>query len=487
MQTRAPRLYRNRHGVFYFRLKQDRAERRVSLRTRDERQASIIAFELNAHVERERAMKNPKLGDILPHLNTKGIREYKVNLRDGTIEANGPADHRRALEALDHAAKSLPPGVMTRISPTSAAPAQLRSRPLSEVGKLWLDECEQKNAERTVYAKRRHFADFVKQVSGDVEVNGIVKATIVAYKTNQQNAGLTGKTIDNKLMSLHDLFSFALKNGYYTASNDNPVGGLFVLNRKTRESKNKAFEPLSDDELRRFFDTATYRAAMTLPDFYWPPLIAIFTGMRISEATAIRCADVLKGPNGLNYIHVPKSKTTAGKRNVPMAAALVKLGFLDYVAEARAAKVDRIFPHRAKVKGGYSKRLSERMTSYLVELGIKQLGPDGKPAKDDRKSFHSFRVNVITALANAGANTAQVMQIVGHKRGDADSVHMGYVRDLPDLQKIVDKLRWLLDVKALRYRGEFRAFLNDHEQWNLRSEAAKKRHAKKASARPTSR
>jgi integrase len=487
MLLKAPRLWRNRHGTFCFRLKGGGRERRVSLGTKDARAASIIAFELNAHVERERAMKNPKAADILAKLNRDGVREYKINIQSGEIEADGPEDHALAMDAFDRAAKALGPGVLTRVSPVHAAapapaPAQIKSLPLSEVGRLWIAQCESANGERTVDAKKSHFKHFVRQVSGDVEVNAIVKATMVAFKTSQQNDGLKAKTIDNKLMSLHDLFSFALANGYYTVSNANPVSGLFILNRKNREAKNNPYQPFTEEEITRFFEPASYRAAMELPDFWWPPLLAIYTGMRISDATAIACKHVLQAPNGVDYIHVPKSKTSAGKRNVPICRTLIELGFLDYVSECRAAKVQQIFPHRSKVKGGYSKRLSERMTSYLVELGIKAVDFEDRPVKDDHKSFHSFRVNVITALANAGANAAQVMQIVGHKRADANAVHMGYVRDLPDLQQVVDKLEWPINVEALRYRGEFDAFLNDHEQWNLRSEAAKKRHAKERGA-----
>ncbi|AJY66715.1 hypothetical protein ACVCIC_20005 [Burkholderia glumae] len=58
---------------------------------------------------------------------------------------------------------------------------------------------------------------------------------------------------------------------------------------------------------------------------------------------------------------------------------------------------------------------------------------------DARKSFHSFRVNVITALANGGTNTAQTFKITCHKdRTDADT-HLGYVRDLPDLKAVVER------------------------------------------------
>lgn len=60
---------------------------------------------------------------------------------------------------------------------------------------------------------------------------------------------------------------------------------------------------------------------MDAPDLFWPPLVAAYTGMRISEATAIRCDDV-RCANGVHYIHIPESKTTAGVRNAPISDAL---------------------------------------------------------------------------------------------------------------------------------------------------------------------
>ena len=69
---------------------------------------------------------------------------------------------------------------------------------------------------------------------------------------------------------------------------------------------------------------------MAEPDFYWCPLIGLYSGMRISEATGIYCEDVQTADNGVAFIHVRKSKTGAGVRNIPIAQPLLDLGFLDF-------------------------------------------------------------------------------------------------------------------------------------------------------------
>jgi len=135
---------------------------------------------------------------------------------------------------------------------------------------------------------------------------------------------------------------------------------------------------------------------------------------------------------------------------------------LNYVAEVWAAGADRIFPHRLLINGIYSNHLSAAMLAYLTSRGIKTEG--------DRKSFHFFRVNVSTVMANNGANTPQVMKIVGHTNREADNVHLGYVRDLPDLLPVVDALAWPIVVEALCYDGRFKPFVSDPKNWAARAE-----------------
>ena len=266
------------------------------------------------------------------------------------------------------------------------------------------------------------------------------------FKNALTAGGQQPKTTDNKLMSVHDLFSYAIKNAYYTASHVNPVSGLFLLNKEERESQTESYEPFTEEDLKRLFEPEAYKLVMGAePDFYWCPLIGLHTGMRISEATAIKCDDVRKAPNGVDYIFVPKSKSNAGKRNVPLHDNLLRLGFLDFVAAQKAAGHARLFPKRLLINFSYSKELSTQMRLLQVARGIKR--------ENDHKSFHSFRVNVITQLADKGANTAQVMKIVGHKTAGMDKVHMGYVRELPSLKEVVDRLEWPIELSDLRMPG----------------------------------
>jgi integrase len=462
-QIRIPRVFRNHCGTYCFRLKQDGRERRISLHTKCPLTAAILAFDLNARVEKERALKNPKLSDLGLNPDPDKNKQYEADMMRGIFRADGPEDHARMMDMLGKVSPMLPliqqaaatPAASAAASPTLAVP--LKSKKIEEVVGMWLAERKLKNAPRTVYAKLRHFKDFTRRVVEDVPINSLAKANIVAYKTALLNDGQKAKTIDNKLMSLHDLFKYALANGLYTISNENPVSGLFLLTQKERANQNEPYIPFEQAEIKAFFAAPSYIQQMNTPDLFWPPLLALYSGMRISEATAIRVKDVRLAENGVHYIHIPKSKTTAGIRNVPVCDALINLGFLEYVEEARegVGATGRIFPHCLWINGTYSKELSKVMLERLIDLGIREEGDDLN------KSFHSIRVNVITALANKGANTAQTMQITGHKTEQGANVktHLDYVRDLPDLKEVVDVLSWPVDIAALKYDGRWKGFL----------------------------
>ena len=89
-QIKAPRLYLNRCGVFYFRLKTKEKDRKVSLRTKCPTTANIVALQLNAVIERGRAMNknsnNPNIGDF--NFNLDEIRKYEIEV--GGIKKRNP-------------------------------------------------------------------------------------------------------------------------------------------------------------------------------------------------------------------------------------------------------------------------------------------------------------------------------------------------------------------------------------------------------------
>ena len=59
---------------------------------------------------------------------------------------------------------------------------------------------------------------------------------------------------------------------------------------------------------------------------------------------------------------------------------------------------------------------------HLIAFGVRKISE-----ASEWRSFHSFRVNVITQLTDNDADTIQVMKIVGHSAGQVRtlSTHLG--------------------------------------------------------------
>jgi hypothetical protein len=95
-QIKAPRLYKNRCGVFYFRIKSKDEDRRVSLRTKCPVTANIIALRLNADLERERTMSKPKISDF-SFLPENVRKSYEFDIKAGTVRGDSEQDHRNGM------------------------------------------------------------------------------------------------------------------------------------------------------------------------------------------------------------------------------------------------------------------------------------------------------------------------------------------------------------------------------------------------------
>lgn len=516
MHIKAPRLLINRFGVYYFRYKSDGVEKRISLRTKCSTTANIIALQLNLTIERKRAMSNPKLIDF----DFGSLGRYEITLPNGVhIKTDGSQeDHSRAMEALENIGP-----LLQHMQPApiiqQTAPMIPKSESLILAVKKWLANCAGKNGARTVVTKTYHVKDFLarsfshvesverwlaesqntdflkerglrtveaRKVRGDykakeIESNAISKKTLTDYKAILASGAdaQTAKTIDNKLDSLKDFFDYAIGHGLYTLSQDNPVRGLHIHTKKTRKASTQSFQPFPVSALQTLFEPKAYLARMSEPDLFWGPLLGVYSGMRIGEATQIRVQDVHLADNGVHYIHVHKSKTVGGIRNVPIAQALIDLGFLQYVQECKVAGAERIFPHCPLINHSYYKHLSAALLEHQRALSIKL----------PQTSFHSFRVNVITELHNKNANAGKILKIVGHEDGSGggQAVHWGYVRDLPDCKEIVDLLHWPIDQEALKYDGRFNSFVSDQKNWAADKEDGderKKTEAKKRKAKP---
>jgi len=147
---------------------------------------------------------------------------------------------------------------------------------------------------------------------------------------------------------------------------------------------------------------------------FWLPLLGLFTGARRSELVMLFASDIAQEETTGHWmldIYEDKSKgkllkTKGSARTIPIHSALVRMGFLRFVATMRSDGVDAwLFPAVSPERPGGAKAWTKWFRRYLNDLGI----------TDRRKGLHSLRHNFTDALR------------MGSVPGDLNSALMGHI------------------------------------------------------------
>ena len=214
----------------------------------------------------------------------------------------------------------------------------------------------------------------------------------------------------------------------------NPARGLQIPGA---HNKAESYEPFKLPEVQKIFQPELYVKKMKLPDFYWGPLIGLFTGARAEEIASLDLAQIY-AEKGIRIIDILDGKTENAVRKVPVHDQLLELGFVDYVRCLQKAGYKKLFPHLQDGKNGYKKNMCRMFGEYLdlPEVNI----------VDPLKVFHSFRHTVVTKLTGAGVNEGLKRAMVGHDIDTKTSAHDDYTHldalTIPNLQTAINKLQY---------------------------------------------
>lgn len=176
--------------------------------------------------------------------------------------------------------------------------------------------------------------------------------------------------------------------------------------RKVAGDDDEGRGPFSSEELRAIFLQPLFAnghgrhvvgAAQCGPHEFWLPLLGLFGGLRLKEASQLYLADVRQLDGAwcldVNESTADKSlKNEQSARLVPLHPALVAAGFLDYCERLKKEGFRRVFPELSCVAADarYAKDSGRRMSAMLEALGM---------PRDGGRVFHSFRHNMNNALA----------------------------------------------------------------------------------------
>jgi integrase len=445
VSIKTPRLIRDRCGVFYFRLIVPLALRefvgktefRRSLRTKDSAIARQRALSLSVAVEammvNPRFLSNPTLADF-PHLlkadAKQGIREkIRIDLDKGIIETDTLEEAKEAQRIKANLAKARQAAAAAGIS--AVLPMAKCGTNLEKAKDDFLAERKATLKDSTWRKHRGVLQAFIK-AKGDLDVAMVSAKTITDYKKELLALGREATTVNDHITILNGFFDYCISNKVVNMVN--PAKDLYIVGA---HNKAESYEPFTEAELRKIFQPVLYCKKLKLPDFYWCPLIALFTGARAEEIASLDLEQIYP-VKGIWVIDILKGKTANATRRVPIHEKLIALGLVDYVSSLRKTGYKKLFPHIQPGTNGYRKNMTRMFGTYLdlPEVNI----------VDPLKVFHSFRHTVVTALTNAGVNDGLKRAMVGHDIDTRTSSHDDYIHHsaltVPNLNAAINLLHY---------------------------------------------
>ena len=509
------RLIKSRHGIFYYRFQfqvQDkRKEYRISLHTKSPTLAKAKSLLISAIIIKNRFEGNGMANGFDQNdMSTWGnIIGDQANIRKLDIEMGNGVSLRNIKNADDEARAIRMIKALNFEFKQTASPATESIIPVKQEGDKTIHEMieryatasSQKLSAKTQYEYgnyQRKFTEWIaiKKNNKNLPIRLITSGDIGNFihdlrsKTLKDDDGketnireLTDRNIQQKyLASLGGVFELAQTLGAYPKG-DIPTRGHHVFTKKDHKnnlSKTK-YLPFTDAELSSIFDPKNF-LAQPRPADYWLPLLALYTGGRISELCQMAVTDVDK-EDGIWYISIndedyKRVKTEAAIRKIPMHAELIGLGFTDYIEDVKPFG-GMLFPYLvADPFGNFSGTPSERFGKYLDSLNIKH----------KQKVFHSFRSTANNRLKANGVTEETRCQFIGH---EYDTTNSGTYSEPHTLEFLLQNAAAHLNYNSIDFdkiayqKGAFTSELEKLCLIKAKGEARKKFLAKKQLSRIT--
>lgn len=238
------------------------------------------------------------------------------------------------------------------------------------------------------------------------------------------------------------IFEFAVTEDLVSR---NPMKGLPVRVPKV-ELKRKAFTP---EQVQKIFSAPIFTGcvddarnwAKRGPNRirrgrYWVPVLALHTGMRVSEICSLQARDICNS-HGVTYFNVAANsdrelKTKSAARVVPVHHNLGTLGFLDWIETQRFAKEDFLFSELSRNSDGNRGDAFSKWFGFLRKsMGV----------TEPRKGIHAFRHVFADRLRETNPRREHLFRIMGWSLGDMLDVY-GDGKTIKLFNKYVQKIEF---------------------------------------------
>jgi len=310
-----------------------------------------------------------------------------------------------------------------KLGQTSAAPAAhppVPASPTRSGAALYLDTdvvdgwaAERKPGQKGIDTHRSTARWFNDRI-GRKPVRELTEDDFLTFKAKLVAEGKTPANIKQKLSHLRTLMSWAKANRHVDA---NVAADVSIRDGQAAKKKRLPFDLPA---LTAIFNSAVYSEGRRPTSLrgeagYWLPLLGLFTGARLEELGQLRPQDVSEA----RYIDNEGGERTAWIIQIREDKdASLRLGFVDFVKAAKAAKQQRLFPLlKPNVYGRLTAKWGEHWSKYRREVcGV----------TDPRMVFHSFRHTFKDYCRLAGIEETLQRALMGHSSQDvADDYSSG--------------------------------------------------------------
>ncbi|MDD9156721.1 tyrosine-type recombinase/integrase [Aliivibrio sp. S4TY2] len=237
-------------------------------------------------------------------------------------------------------------------------------------------------------------------------VSQVTSADAVRFRDRLYQEGRSYKTNKDYLASCRQFFKWCKQMKYVT---DNPFQDITVQEQAKKKSQDEERERWSITDLVKLYRSTAFQSK---PDeFRLITTIMLYQGLRPSEACQLRVADICN-KEGIDCFLISEDgqdqhiKTASSLRYVPIHPLLIEKGFLDYVANRKAARCIQLFNYKPDGKWqDWSKRYCQQFGRLQAAIGM--------PA-NARLTAYSFRHTFIDELKQKEIEESLVAQIVSH-------------------------------------------------------------------------
>ena len=302
------------------------------------------------------------------------FRKYELDIERGIAKADSPEDHQRLFEAMQLMAvlktASKPSETPLEASKTVSEvkpPSEPSENGSNEPGLTFLQLLDKflqfrKVTEATVIAYKQAAEEFATSYGKRKKIGSILKSDITRFQEKMLERGNTHRTVDKKVGIVKTLLYFGIKQGYFFG--ENPAANCDLLTKKQKLAS--GHEHFEEDEIRKILQSEFLaNAKQEEPDYYWTLVLGVFTGCRISEITSLTAEQFRITEEGQHYIKIEKSKSLAGRREIPIPKFLMDEGLSDFLPNA-----GRIFKYQLRKGKGSGDAVGKKFKQHLKELNI---------------------------------------------------------------------------------------------------------------------